>query len=395
MNKPVRLATRILLPGFVGLFLPLAACATNDDGDGVDCESPQIVYPDTDGDGYGDDSESKPSCDPSGPPAGFTAAGGDCDDTEAAVSPVGKEVCDGLDNNCDGRMDDADPSIDMRTTDRFYLDSDGDGFGDPDETVSVRTCAPPAGYVATWTDCDDSRASVNPNAKEICDHLDNDCDGKYDMTDGSLDMTTARSFYRDADFDTVGTGTAMLACDQPSGYVATSGDCNDGDNLVKPGGVEICDGADNDCDGGIDGTAALPNRCTGFVGTYTGSYSHLTQEKVGSTVVNSMSCTGSGNAAFALNRRPGIQGTFTCTYSGGLTLFSSNQRVVLKANVGLDGTVTGTAEHEYSGTSLKRTYNVTGTQTATGLNMTGTGSWYPSSFSTVPWQVNFTFTTTK
>ena len=57
--------------------------------------------------------------------------------------------------------------------------------------------------------------------------------------------------------------------------------------------------------------------------------------------------------------------------------------------------VTGTAEHNYDGWSLKRTYNVTGTQTSTGLMLTGTGSWYPSSFSAVPWTVNFNFSTTK
>ena len=63
--------------------------------------------------------------------------------------------------------------------------------------------------------------------------------------------------------------------------------------------------------------------------------------------------------------------------------------------VSLDGTVTGTAEHEYSGTSLKRTYSVSGTQTSTGLMLTGTGSWYPSSFSAVPWQVSFNFSTSR
>jgi hypothetical protein len=177
--------------------------------------------------------------------------------------------------------------------------------------------------------------------------------------------------------------------------VTTNGDCNDGDNTSFPGGIEVCDGADNDCDGGTDGTAAQPNRCTALVGTYTGSYSHLTQEKLGSSVINSMSCTGTGNASLMLDRKPGLQGTFTCVYSGGLGGFDSTQKVTLKASVGLNGTVTGTAVHEYDGTSQSRTYNVTGTQTATGLNLTGTGSWYPNVMSAVPWVVSFNFATTR
>jgi hypothetical protein len=208
-------------------------------------------------------------------------------------------------------------------------------------------------------------------------------------------MATATTFYRDLDGDTVGGATTMVACSKPSGYVAASGDCNDSDNTSFPGGTEVCDGADNDCDGGTDGTPALPNRCTALVGTYAGSYSHLTQEKLGSSVINSMSCTGTGNASLQLGRKPGLQGTFTCVYSGGLTLFDSTQHVTLRASVGFNGTVTGTALHEYDGSSISRTYNVTGTQTATGLTLTGTGSWYPNAMSAVPWTVTFNFATTR
>jgi hypothetical protein len=83
-------------------------------------------------------------------------------------------------------------------------------------------------------------------------------------------------------------------------------------------------------------------------------------------------------------------------YSGGLTLFSQNQRVTIRADVGLDGSVKGTAEHVYNTfDNLKRTYNVTGTQTASGLNLTGTGSWLPHPMSAVPWTVTYSFAATK
>src|SRR5436190_23059369 len=251
MNKSLRL--------LLALSVSLSACVSTEEGDPtLDCESPQMFFPDSDGDGFGDDAKPTPSCEEA-PPAGFVSGGGDCRDDVAAVHVGGKEICDTIDNDCDGKVDDADSSLDMNSTERFYNDNDDDGFGDPDEGVSVRGCAAPLGYVGNWDDCDDSHATVNPSAKEICDHLDNDCDGKWDMTDPTLDMTTAHAFYKDLDHDQHGAGAAMMACDQPSGYVQTVDDCNDNDNLALPGGIEICDGVDNDCDGGIDGTAALPN----------------------------------------------------------------------------------------------------------------------------------------
>lgn len=347
----------------------------------------EVFYPDTDGDGFGDSSVE--SCTPQ---TGYVAKGGDCRDNDPASHPMATEVCDTIDNNCDGKIDDADPALSTTGAPVFYRDADGDGFG---STTTMRACSQPAGYATTSTDCDDTLASVNPSAAEVCDSRDNDCDSLIDTADSDIDLSTAMAFYRDADADTYGAGTAMMACSKPTGYVAQAGDCNDLDNLSKPGGTELCDGADNDCDGGIDGTAALPNRCAALVGTYAGTYSHQAQEKLGTTVVNSMTCNGTGSGSLVLNRRPGVQGTFSCTYSGGLGLFTSSQQVTLRADVALNGAVTGTIEHRYDSSSLKRTYNVTGTQTGTTMTLTGTGSFYPHPMSAVPWQVTFNFAATK
>jgi hypothetical protein len=383
--------TSVLVLVFASL---LAACAANDSGgddDPGDCAAPATFYPDDDGDGFGDMAGAEQHCTA---PAGFVDKAGDCDDANAAVRPDAKEICDAVDNDCDGMIDDADSSLDLATAGVFYRDSDGDTYGDAGQ--SKKACVKPVGYAASSSDCDDNAAAVHPGAAEICDFIDNDCDALVDIDDPNIDPSSTKTFYRDQDHDNFGAGTAVVACDAPSGYVMAGGDCNDSDNASYPGGTEICDGADNDCDGGIDGTMAQPNRCTALVGTYNGSYSHLTQEKLGNTVINSMSCTGTGSASLALNRKPGIQGTFTCVYSGGLTLFSQQQRVTISANVGLDGTVKGTVEHTYNTfDNLKRTYNVTGTQTATGLNLTGTGQWLPNPMSAVPWTVSYSFTATK
>jgi len=371
----------------------VTACATEDGGgddDTGDCEAPQTFYPDGDHDGFGGGAGEQHCTQPEG----YVAKGGDCVDNNAAIHPDGKEICDAVDNDCDGMIDDADSSVDMTTLGTFYRDSDNDTYGDA--TMTKKACAKPAGYAMSSSDCNDSQANINPGALEVCDFIDNDCDAKIDLADPSIDPASTIQVYRDVDNDNYGAGTAMTACSVPSGWKLQNGDCNDNDNASHPGGLEICDGADNDCDGGIDGTAALPNRCTALIGTYSGSYTHLTQEKIGNTVINSMSCTGTGSASLALNRKPGIQGTFTCVYSGGMPLFSQNQRVTISANVALNGTVTGTVEHTYNTfDNLKRTYNVTGTQTATGLTLTGMSSWYPNPQSAVPWVGPFSFSASK
>ena len=81
------------------------------------------------------------------------------------------ELCDGLDNDCDGQVDE-----DVTLT--FYADTDGYGYGDPSATTQA--CTVPSGYVADNTDCDDDEAAIHPNAAELCDGLDNDCDGNVD-----------------------------------------------------------------------------------------------------------------------------------------------------------------------------------------------------------------------
>jgi len=88
-----------------------------------------------------------------------------------AGGPPTEEVCDSLDNDCDGTIDE-----DVTTT--FFEDGDGDGFGNPANFVEA--CTQPDGFVTDNTDCDDVQATVNPGQMEICDGLDNDCDGSID-----------------------------------------------------------------------------------------------------------------------------------------------------------------------------------------------------------------------
>lgn len=106
----------------------------------------------------------------------------------------------------------------------FYADSDGDGFGDPSTFNSTAT-SQPEGYVTDNRDCDDSNADIHPDATELCDGTDNNCDGTIDT-----DATDKSTFYLDADGDGFGLeSSTTLSCDLPSGYATTFGDCNDSD----------------------------------------------------------------------------------------------------------------------------------------------------------------------
>jgi hypothetical protein len=102
---------------------------------------------------------------------------GDCDDDDANNFPGNTEVCDGLDNDCDLTADNGLPTF------TWYADDDGDGYGDP--ATSTVDCAAPSGHVGDNTDCDDTNDARSPNAAELCDGVDDDCNGLVD--DGAPD----------------------------------------------------------------------------------------------------------------------------------------------------------------------------------------------------------------
>ena len=181
----------------------------------------------------------------------LACSGSDCDDHDAGVYPDAPEACDGVDNDCDGLLDDQDPD-DLDESGHWYVDGDGDGFG-PDDSL-VLTCAPAPELVAEGGDCDDGDSAVSPAAQEWCNGLDDDCDGQVD--DNAQDAYT---WHPDEDGD--GYGSMMLeliSCESeaPEGYVADGSDCNDYLALVYPGAIEWCDDLDNDCDGVRDDNIA-------------------------------------------------------------------------------------------------------------------------------------------
>src|SRR6185503_17197895 len=129
---------------------------------------------DSDVDGYGDADGGVESC--SGL-LGYVDNDDDCDDGDADVNPAESEICDGVDNDCDGKIDAADSSLDTSTATTWYKDADGDGYG---STTSTVACDKPTGYTDASGDCDDTEDAVNPGEDEICDTIDDDCDGLVD-----------------------------------------------------------------------------------------------------------------------------------------------------------------------------------------------------------------------
>jgi hypothetical protein len=209
-----------------------------DDGDAAVGDAAEY-YEDDDGDGYGDRLLGT-TC---GTGLTIVFLDGDCDDDHAGVFPGAVEICDGIDDNCDGLVDDADPSTVLPT---WYGDDDGDGYGE--DTDSVASCAAPEDYAAMGGDCDDVGALVHPDAYELCDAIDNDCDGTADDTIDYVD------WYADDDGDGYGDPADSLNdCSQPSGYVLRADDCDGASADVHPGAVEDCsNGLDDDCDGSFD-----------------------------------------------------------------------------------------------------------------------------------------------
>ncbi len=206
--------------------------------DAAPCEA-ELYWPDLDGDGFGDQRATpERTCEPQ---TGWRTVGGDCDDADPFVFPAAPELCDDVDNDCDGAVDDG------ITVVAHYLDADGDGFGDP-EQPPVFDCGRIEGRVLNDDDCDDDDEAFFPDAEDTCDGLDQDCDGDID------DDADFVVYWPDGDGDGWGDAASLpiAACTPPAGYVDNPDDCNDADNTILPGAVEVCDRIDNDCDDRID-----------------------------------------------------------------------------------------------------------------------------------------------
>ena len=213
---------------------------TDDDDDSTIEKT--AYYEDDDEDGAGDeDGVSQEWCDA---PAGLVANNDDCDDSDPDLSPSSAELCDEIDNDCNGVIDD-ESALPYQW---WYEDNDEDGYGDPDDAFYA--CAQPEETVANDLDCDDGDDDTNPDATEMCDGDDNDCDGLTDEEDAA----DAIEFYADDDGDGYGDADdTSYACSLPEDHASNDIDCDDHDDDVYPGADETWyDGEDSDCAGDSD-----------------------------------------------------------------------------------------------------------------------------------------------
>jgi len=200
-----------------------------------DGSEPTTYYRDDDHDGFGNRNITGRFCaQPLRTP--WVTLDTDCDDNDPTVNPLATDGCDGKDNNCHG---DRDEGL-ARTT--WYRDQDGDGYGDPAQ--SVLACGQPVGYVQQAGDCAPEEVARHPGAPELCNNLDDNCNFQVDdapladVGDAFPCQTGRPGICADGRFE----------CQFDTAKNEWARVCNS----KRAPEVDICDGLDNDCDGPID-----------------------------------------------------------------------------------------------------------------------------------------------
>ncbi len=171
--------------------------------------------------------------------------GSDCDDNNSAINPNATETCgNSVDEDCSG----TDNDVNAASCTLFWYDGDNDDFGRDNNASCL--CYGEGYYSAdNHLDCDDANSGVNPNATETCNGYDDDCDAEVDEENA----TGSTLFYFDFDLDNYGTNDSRYYCTASGTYTApVNSDCNDNNDTINPGVVELCNGVDDDCNGIVD-----------------------------------------------------------------------------------------------------------------------------------------------
>ncbi|AKF04783.1 putative metal-binding motif-containing protein [Sandaracinus amylolyticus] len=282
------------------------ACnARDDDCDGTIDEATSTLtwYRDADGDGFGDPNATSRAC---APPAGHVLIALDCDDGDPDVHPAAAERCNGEDDDCNGRADfrvargdyedddhdlrpdascsedegvadcdDRNPDVrpgapelldgvdndcdeaadDVCRATSWYVDGDGDGFGDG-ASEPMRGCEPIAGHAPRDGDCDEAAPERNPAQREVCDGEDDDCDGETDESAGSLCFLAHALGACDAGACTIDRcGRGWRDCD---------GETDDGCEISIATDAANCGACGTECAGGDHAMAACTMGRCGF-----------------------------------------------------------------------------------------------------------------------------------
>ena len=228
----------------------LEVCDGEDnDCDGVtdekDAEGCNVFYIDADQDGFGYHELAECWCGEAGEKPFTAPLAGDCNDSNLDVHPLAEEICNQMDDDCDGDVD----NVGATGCVLKYKDGDDDDYGLLSDKECV--CGSKGVYSASEAgDCDDTDGDVYPGAVEFCNGKDDNCNFQTDE-EGSLGCDNC---YLDNDGDGYGVESNFKCLCSPAGIFQAPlpGDCNDGDEDIKPGQEEVCDGQDNDCDGSVD-----------------------------------------------------------------------------------------------------------------------------------------------